>query len=83
MAKKSSKKRRRGFYFVCPIHGRIPRDEVIFLCNTCGPKKIVREILAEKGMYLCPLCLKPGDNFQCFLCKSTKVEMREYGSKSK
>lgn len=75
--------RRRGFYFVCPIHGRIPRDEVVFLCNTCDPKKIVGEILVEKGMYICPQCLKPGDNLQCFFCGSTKVEMREYGGEKK
>lgn len=60
-------------YFVCPRHGRIPREEVAFLCNTCGPQ----EMVLKNGMYLCPQCLKPGRNFQCRLCDSTEVELRE------
>ncbi|PIS12183.1 hypothetical protein COT70_02290 [candidate division WWE3 bacterium CG09_land_8_20_14_0_10_47_33] len=67
--------KRKGFYFVCPKHGRIPRDEVVFLCNTCGPT----QLHFQNGLYLCPQCLKPGDNFQCFLCGSKKVEMKKYG----
>jgi len=61
------------FYFVCPNHGRIPREEVAFLCNTCG-----HEELLEKGeILLCPQCLQPGENFQCFLCGSKEVKLRE------
>lgn len=59
-------------YFVCPKCGRIPREEVVFLCNTCGPQ----EMKVKGGMYLCPQCLHPGENFQCFLCGSKEVELR-------
>jgi len=59
-------------YFTCPVHGKIPREEVAFLCNKCGPQ----EMVYKGGMYLCPQCLQPGDNFQCLLCGSTKVEIK-------
>jgi len=59
-------------YFVCPKHGRIPREEVAFICNQCGPQ----EMIEKDGMFLCPQCLRPGKNFQCFLCGSTEVELR-------
>ncbi|NIT04446.1 hypothetical protein GTO10_06125 [Candidatus Saccharibacteria bacterium] len=72
--KKISPEERGGIYFVCPNHGRIPREEVIFLCNTCGPTQMI----VKGELHLCPQCLKPGENFQCFLCDSPKVEMRGY-----
>lgn len=66
-------------YFVCPRCGRVPREEVVFLCNTCGSQEMVR----QHGMLLCPQCLQPGENFQCFLCESKEVELREQKSPRK
>lgn len=68
-----------GVYFVCPSHGRIPREEVVFLCNKCGSQ----EMVLKNGMYLCPQCLRPGENFQCRLCDSTGVKLRERKSSAK
>jgi hypothetical protein len=73
--KKSSRKKKQGFFFVCPSCGRIPREEVLFLCNKCGPG----EMVYQKGLYLCPQCFEEGEkNFECSTCRSSKVAMKSY-----
>jgi len=57
--------------FKCPKCGNIERDDVVFLCNTCSQEDLV----FKDGIYMCPACLKPGDNFQCMLCDSKEVTM--------
>lgn len=58
--------------FICPNCGDVARDDVIFLCNTCGTDQLIH----KHDIYLCPNCLAPGENFQCMLCESTEVKMR-------
>ncbi len=58
--------------FVCPKDGVISQDDVVFLCNNCEQD----ELEYRNGAYMCPSCLKPGENFQCMLCDSKKVTMR-------
>ncbi len=58
--------------FKCPKCGKIERDDVVFLCNTCEQK----EMIHKDGIYMCPSCLKPGKNFECMLCDSKEVEMK-------
>ncbi len=58
--------------FECPNCGLIDRENVLFLCNTCES----RDLIEMEGMYVCPSCLKPGDNFECLLCGSTHVVMK-------
>ena len=57
--------------FNCPSCGDIHRDDVVFLCNTCKQKDMVY----TDGMYLCPSCSVPGQNFQCMKCDSKEVTM--------
>lgn len=57
--------------FTCPNDGEIDRDDVVFLCNRCGRD----ELIYKNGVYMCPACLKPGENFQCMLCDSKAVKM--------
>jgi predicted RNA-binding Zn-ribbon protein involved in translation (DUF1610 family) len=57
--------------FVCPNCGRISQDDVVFLCNNCGHDKLIY----KEGIYMCPKCLKKGDNFECMLCGSKEVVM--------
>jgi len=57
--------------FNCPECGVISRDDVIFLCNTCDQS----EMIYEDGVYMCPSCLKKGENFECMKCGSKKVVM--------
>ncbi len=57
--------------FKCPNCGTISQDDVIFLCNTCKQE----EVIYKDGIYICPSCLAPGENFQCMLCDSKKVKM--------
>lgn len=57
--------------FSCPKDGVISRDDVVFLCNDCENS----EIMFKDGMYICPSCLAPGNNFQCMLCGSKEVTM--------
>lgn len=61
------------FIFTCPKCGEIPQDDVVFLCNTCDRS----ELMFKDGLYICPLCLVPGKNFQCMLCDSKDVIMSE------
>lgn len=58
--------------FKCPNCGEISRDDVLFLCNTCDAS----ELIQKDGVYMCPSCLKPGENFECALCGSDAVEMK-------
>lgn len=55
--------------FVCPKCGEISQDSVMFLCNTCDNT----EMVFKSGTYMCPSCLKPGENFQCTICDSKVV----------
>lgn len=64
--------------FTCPNCGKISRDDVVFLCNTCSQA----DMIYQNGMYMCPTCLTPGDNFECMICESKEVKM-ELVNKSK
>ncbi|MFZ5424531.1 MAG: hypothetical protein ACOZAO_01905 [Patescibacteria group bacterium] len=57
--------------FTCPNCGELERDDVVFLCNHCSQD----ELIYENEMYMCPSCLKPGENFQCMKCDSKEVTM--------
>ena len=57
--------------FTCTNCGNITQDEVVFLCNHCKQE----DLLYKEGMYLCPACLKPGENFECMNCGSKDVKM--------
>ena len=59
----------RGARFFCPNCGEIPRDEVLFVCNNCDSN----EILYKDGVFVCPQCFYPGDNFECARCGNRKV----------
>lgn len=57
--------------FKCPSCGEIDRDNVRFLCNKCDQE----ELILMDGIYMCPSCLEPGENFECDICESKEVEM--------
>lgn len=57
--------------FHCPNDGEIHRDDVLFLCNKCSQD----ELIFMDGIYMCPSCLEPGENFQCSICESKEVAM--------
>ncbi len=57
--------------FTCPNCGRISQNDVIFLCNHCKEE----ELIEKEGLYVCPKCLQPGENFECMLCGSKDVKM--------
>lgn len=59
--------------FVCPNDGEISQDDVIFLCNVCKQDQLI----FKDGVFMCPSCLNPGENFQCMLCDSKEVRMVE------
>lgn len=59
--------------FLCPQCGEITRDDVLFLCNTCDSS----ELIHQDGMYICPSCMEPGENFECNLCGSKEVVMKK------
>lgn len=59
--------------FICPNDGEISQDDVIFLCNVCKQD----EVILKDGLYMCPSCLNPGENFQCMICDSKEVKMVE------
>ena len=65
--------------FTCPNCGKISQDDVVFLCNTCGQT----ELIYKEGLYMCPVCLKPGENFECMLCGSKEVTLTFKAAKSK
>jgi predicted RNA-binding Zn-ribbon protein involved in translation (DUF1610 family) len=58
--------------FKCPSCGEISQDEVIFLCNKCSQA----DMLVKGGVYMCPSCLTPGENFECIKCGSKEVKMK-------
>jgi len=58
--------------FKCTNCGDIHRDDVIFLCNKCGQE----ELILKDGIYMCPSCLVPGENFECLICESKEVNMK-------
>jgi predicted RNA-binding Zn-ribbon protein involved in translation (DUF1610 family) len=58
--------------FVCPNCGALSQNDVIFLCNTCENS----DLIFKDGVYMCPQCLYPGDNFECMKCESKTVRMR-------
>lgn len=60
-----------GAKFECPTCGPITRDEVLFLCNTCEKD----ELIHKDGMYVCPSCFTPGQNFECANCGSREVKL--------
>jgi predicted RNA-binding Zn-ribbon protein involved in translation (DUF1610 family) len=58
--------------FECPNCGEKHQDEIIFLCNRCDTKKMIK----KDGVYICPQCLTHGENFECMECGSKKVELK-------
>jgi len=58
--------------FTCPNCGKIPQNDVIFLCNTCENS----ELIYKDGVYMCPQCFYPGDNFECMKCENKHVRMK-------
>jgi predicted RNA-binding Zn-ribbon protein involved in translation (DUF1610 family) len=58
--------------FVCPKCGKISQNDVVFLCNTCENS----DLIFKDGIYMCPQCLCPGDNFECMKCGSKSVRMK-------
>lgn len=68
---KTNKTQEEDFEFVCPKCGKISRDDVVFLCNTCSRE----EVVFQDGIYMCPACLNPGNNFECMICESKEVKM--------
>jgi hypothetical protein len=58
--------------FKCPKCGDIHQDEVIFLCNKCDSK----HMLKKDGIYICPQCLTNGENFMCMNCDSKEVKLK-------
>ena len=57
--------------FQCPKCGKIPQDQVMFLCNTCKQEDLVE----KEGVFICPSCLTPGENFECCQCGSKEVKL--------
>jgi predicted RNA-binding Zn-ribbon protein involved in translation (DUF1610 family) len=57
--------------FNCPNCGFVSRDDIIFLCNRCDQT----EMVFKEGIYMCPSCLKKGENFECMKCGSKEVVM--------
>jgi predicted RNA-binding Zn-ribbon protein involved in translation (DUF1610 family) len=57
--------------FLCPGCGKIPQDQVIFLCNHCEEE----ELILKDGLYMCQACLTPGENFECMGCGSKEVKI--------
>jgi len=57
--------------FTCPNCGEVTRDDVVFLCNSCSQE----DLIYKDGIYMCPACLNPGDNFECMKCGTKKVSL--------
>ena len=55
----------------CPDCGVITQDDVIFTCNVCESDKLIY----KEGVYMCPQCLTPGENFQCMKCGNKNVKL--------
>lgn len=58
--------------FICPNCGEKHQDDIVFLCNTCDTK----EMLKKDGVYICPQCLTHGKNFMCMSCDSKDVKLK-------
>lgn len=58
--------------FTCPTCGKVSQNDVIFLCNTCDNS----DLIYQDGIYMCPQCLYPGDNFECMKCENKHVRMK-------
>lgn len=61
-----------GAKFTCPNDGEVSQNDVIFLCNKCKQEDMVH----KNGIYICPSCFTPGENFECMLCGSKEVKMK-------
>jgi len=57
--------------FTCPDCEVITQDDVIFTCNVCESDKLIY----KEGVYMCPQCLAPGENFQCMKCGNKNVKL--------
>jgi Zn finger protein HypA/HybF involved in hydrogenase expression len=57
--------------FICPKCGKIDQDQVVFLCNHCQED----DVIEKDGIYICPKCLLPGENFECMSCGSKDVKL--------
>lgn len=57
--------------FNCPSCGELTQDDVLFLCNVCKQE----DLILNDGVYMCPSCLQPGENFECVKCGSKKVTL--------
>ncbi len=66
-------KKEENLIFECPNCGVIHRDDVLFLCNKCDQV----ELVFKDGIYMCPSCMEPGENFECLICESKDVAMKE------
>jgi predicted RNA-binding Zn-ribbon protein involved in translation (DUF1610 family) len=60
-------------HFICANCGKITQKDVMFLCNTCDRD----ELIYKDGVYMCPTCLEPGENFECLSCGSKDVQLLE------
>lgn len=58
--------------FNCPNCGEIHQDDVVFLCNKCEAKDMIK----KDGVFICPQCLTQGENFMCMSCDSTQVKLK-------
>jgi hypothetical protein len=58
--------------FVCPNCGHKHQDDIIFLCNKCDTKDMIK----KDGIYICPQCLSKGENFMCMSCDSKEVKLK-------
>ncbi|OGC57471.1 hypothetical protein A3H26_01240 [candidate division WWE3 bacterium RIFCSPLOWO2_12_FULL_36_10] len=58
--------------FICPKDGKISQNDVVFLCNKCKQADLV----LKGGIYMCPTCFFPGENFECMLCGSKEVRIK-------
>lgn len=62
--------RKKELKFYCPKDGRIPGDDVAFLCNNCREE----DLIEKDGLFICPQCFTEGQNFECMLCESKEVK---------
>lgn len=58
--------------FICPNCGEKHQEEIVFLCNKCDSKKMLK----KDGVYICPQCLTKGQNFMCMTCDSKEVKLK-------
>ena len=71
MEEKKEENKEENVAFSCPSCGGVHRDDVLFLCNKCDQE----ELVFKDGIYMCPSCLEPGENFECLICESKEVTM--------